>query len=508
MRAKEDIIPNTMSETEFLLRQRNSFAFWNQYVMGLKMEPFIYEVSDAIQAQRKVVFAGPRYNTKSLMFSVSYPLWRAFNHETDGKRLQMVLYSSTAELAGKLLEEMDENWIEDNEFLRSIKPKNPDETWNVKEFKFNTNSRLLTKGYGSSTRGLHPDLIIVDDPFGDKMLFPHEFYMSYLKKSLMGMIGHFPDKQILVTGTIFSKNDMIWRLLQDDSWWGRYYPIYMNSDIERRIQKNFSKTIRKDVYSRDFDDTSKRVLAVKRWPWKAIQSFRRDMMTEGKDFAFRQEMLLEPVDDDVDALFNNDMIRAPEIIRKDLFFPEKGIGTNDAGEQRIFIISCDPAFSKKGDYCAFCVIEVLPNGKLRLVHLHHDKGMQEDEIIDYLKYLNSCFPAAMVVVEKNSILPILQKLELLGLPIFFPLMTREKKFKILLYQARSRFQNKSIEIPYGEGHTREMSEILLNELNSLRFIGNRLEGWKSHDDLAIAFSWGVHASFNLETSGCDEFFCR
>ena len=113
-----------------------------------------------ILENNRLLVQAPRGHGKSMFWSIAYPLWRVIR----GKR-EILLISYSEDQCRKLIRDIRQT-IEANEFLAPLRPTTK-EIWGTDQLSFANGSFISGLGFGTSSRGRHPDDIIVDDPLKD-----------------------------------------------------------------------------------------------------------------------------------------------------------------------------------------------------------------------------------------------------------------------------------------------------------------------------------------------------
>jgi len=163
------------------------------------------------------------------------------------------------------------------------------------------------------------------------------------------------------------------------------------------------------------------------------------------------------------------------------------------------VLSCD--FAKSGsaaaDFSVFTVIGVDIDDQYYLVNIWRKKGASYDEQISKIIEMRDSFEVNEIVVESNGFQDILRKLiEDRGIQNIKPFITDGKAKRDLtegLPSLGAMFERGVIKFPYKEGETREMTELICSEFNSMAYNQDtgKFESTAGHDDTCMAIFIGI-----------------
>lgn len=150
-----------MSETPnpWLLAQA-SLKYFTVKFLGYKWPLHYQEWSDLLDGNDRILFQAPRGHGKSIFFSLAYPLWRIIRGKTE-----VLLVSYSEDQVRRLIREIRVQ-VESNPYLLPLRPSTS-EIWGTDQLSFSNGSFIGGLGFGTSARGRHPDVIVVDDPLKD-----------------------------------------------------------------------------------------------------------------------------------------------------------------------------------------------------------------------------------------------------------------------------------------------------------------------------------------------------
>jgi hypothetical protein len=149
-----------MNETSPWLLAQASLRYFSSKILNMKWPSHYQEWYDLIEKNDRLLIQAPRGHGKSMFWSIAYPLWRVIR----GKR-EILLISYSEDQCRKLIRDI-RNTVENNEYLAPLRPTTK-ELWGTDQLSFANGSFISGLGFGTSSRGRHPDDIIVDDPLKD-----------------------------------------------------------------------------------------------------------------------------------------------------------------------------------------------------------------------------------------------------------------------------------------------------------------------------------------------------
>jgi len=148
-----------MNPDPWLLAQ-SSMEYFTRKFLNMKWPSHYADWEDLILNHDRLLIQAPRGHGKSHFWSIAYPLWRVIR----GKR-EILLISYSEDQCRKLIRDL-RLMVENNEFLAPLRPTTK-EIWGTDQLSFLNGSFISGLGFGTSSRGRHPDDIIVDDPLKD-----------------------------------------------------------------------------------------------------------------------------------------------------------------------------------------------------------------------------------------------------------------------------------------------------------------------------------------------------
>lgn len=179
------------------------------------------EWAELLEAHPRLLLIASRDHGKSTLLSKLYPMVKMMTEP--GIEILVVSYSEAQVV--KLLTGMEDQF-EKKKLINSLVPAYREEDWSKTAFKLKNGSRVDTLTFGTSGRGGHYDLILVDDPVKDYGGMDADEQEDYFLRALVPMCK--PDGQIVVTGTFVYEMDLIERLRSNKAYHVAEYPAIKN----------------------------------------------------------------------------------------------------------------------------------------------------------------------------------------------------------------------------------------------------------------------------------------
>ncbi len=264
----------------------------------------------------------PREHAKSTRMSLAYPLWRVLT----GKSRFILLMSASQEMANLFLENLKVE-LEENERIIEDFGEQKGDKWKTDFITLKNGSAIVSKGAGSSMRGIRhrqfrPDLVIADDIMKDDLVnspTQREKLYRWFKRVVMAL-GK--DAFIVVVNTIFHNDDLPSRLLREIE----------EGNLKNWLGLRFSAILENG-----------KPLWPERWSLKDLE--KKKLALGSVHFA--TEYLNEPLSDE-DAVFKEEWI---------VYYEPSEIAEKLSRGKLDVIMAVDPATGKKtGDYSAIVVV--------------------------------------------------------------------------------------------------------------------------------------------------------
>lgn len=196
------------------LLAKASLRYFTVEFLGLKWPSHYSEWQAQVETKERGLFEAPRGSWKTYFFSLAYPLWNIIRGKTE------VLLSSDSEGQAQKNLRLIRETIESREQLAAMRPSTK-ELWGVDKISFPNGSLISIMGFGTSKRGLHPDLIINDDIEGENNKMGRDDRDRIYFGVISGMAT--PKTKIFTVGTPMEFGDILQQLSKNPvySYWRR-----------------------------------------------------------------------------------------------------------------------------------------------------------------------------------------------------------------------------------------------------------------------------------------------
>lgn len=185
------------------LLAKASLRYFTVEFLGLRWPAHYSEWQANVESKSRGLFEAPRGSWKTYFFSLAYPLWLILRGKTE------VLLSSDSEGQAQKNLRLIRETIEGREQLAPMRPSTK-ELWGVDKVSFPNGSLISIMGFGTSKRGLHPDLIINDDIEGENNKMGREDRDRIYFGVISGMAT--PKTKIFTVGTPMEFGDILQQL--------------------------------------------------------------------------------------------------------------------------------------------------------------------------------------------------------------------------------------------------------------------------------------------------------
>jgi hypothetical protein len=216
-------------------------------MLGLKYPKHYEEWENIVENNSRSLIESPRGSWKSYFFALAYPLWKILQGKTE-----VLMVSDSEDQARKNLRTMRQA-IDNNDALTPMRPSTK-ELWGTDQVSFPNGSLVTIMGFGTSRRGLHPDIIIPDDIESESGKMSREDRNRMYFGVISGMAT--PKTKIATVGTPLEFGDILQQLSKNEAYkyWRRpalidgvnqFPDIWTNKWIEFRRKEmgsiNFSR---------------------------------------------------------------------------------------------------------------------------------------------------------------------------------------------------------------------------------------------------------------------------
>lgn len=430
------------------------------------------EWGNIIQLYPWCVILASRGHGKSYEGCFSFPLWRMWRHrrpnflqkETiDNKNSkETVIITNESKLARKHMKLISEE-IRMNDMLIDMRPDSLS-LLGIDKITVKSGATLEFRTFGGFIRGLHVGAVCVDDFLDESCLYSkeqrdkfHEIFYGAIK-SIVEPYGH-----LLVTGTPYHDSDLYQELKEDQMFKVFEYPAIFPDGSLLAPERGF-----------DFEH---------------LMNIKRSLGS----LVFSREYLVSPVTDN-STIFPYDYLRKSFIGMENVSYVNN-IESFPIKTKRV-VIGCDFAISGNigADYSVFTVWGKDSDGKYYLMHVWRKQGASHREQVDVICRLNQMFKANKIVAESNGFQSILSDLVRERGVKNIEEFTTTSKVKKNSYEGlpsiSAMFERGEIKLPYKEGESKETTNWLCGEFNSITYLedSGKLESAGATDD-------GVMSSF-------------
>lgn len=440
-----------------------------------------------VDAPSRLYLAGrqmvPTHNTWT---SVSYLLWRIWRHNRnpwtglfdpalpDGK-FEAVLFSDTLPQAEHFFDLLQNLLLANTRLFGDILPSSKviagrRDVWSKRRIRLRNLASVIIRAYRTSTRGLHPDLIVLDDVLNDRTTMT-AYQRDKIWRYFVGTLLPMNASQYVVIGTAFHYDDLLHRLKPDP----KKAPL--------RIGKASARF--KWVKFRAIDWDTGETLWDERHDVEDLQG-KRDM----DPLIFAREYQNDPVDDSSSmfpyALTSRALERGSQMTFAPSYQPRPGeyvVGGMDLAESA----------EVGADYTVLAVAAYeRPSGHRRLLWAVRERGLGFDAQVNVLRRACMDFGVDVCVVEENGFqkwlfsrvrsLP-----ETAGRVIGHRTGMEKASLQEGVPAMRIVLENDLWTLPTGDEASRQFAHVWQSEINAFGWKDSKLQGVGEHDDTVMAF---------------------
>ena len=248
-------------------KARVSLRYFTVNMLGLKYPKHYDEWEKVVEGNSRSLIESPRGSWKSYFFALAYPLWKILQGKTE-----VLMVSDSEDQARKNLRTLRQV-IETNDALAPMRPTTK-ELWGTDQVSFPNGSLVTIMGFGTSRRGLHPDIIIPDDIESESGKMSREDRNRMYFGVISGMAT--PKTKIAAVGTPLEFGDILQQLSKNEAYkyWRRPALLDGVNQFPDIWKDDFLAFRRKEMGSINF---SREMLLERIDP--ATQPFKRDYET-------------------------------------------------------------------------------------------------------------------------------------------------------------------------------------------------------------------------------------
>jgi len=454
-----------------------------------------------VATARRLVLLAPRDHGKSYLALV-YVLWRFYRHGRDPLTgiplatptglFKVVMFSATRDQAGVLMATFRDLLAANAWLFGTIDPgasaANESEfvAWSRTHVRLANGAELRTRAYRTSTRGLHPDLLLLDDVLSDQnSLSQHQRDLNW--RYLIGTLLPMRASQVLILGTAFHQDDLLFRL--------KPRPATGAAAGDRTAPSSALFGFEWRRY-RALDPETETALWPARHPAAELTALR-----DFEPAIFSREYENEPRDDPASTFPYELTQRALDAGADLTFLPAYARRNNE-----IVVLGADFAISEAAgaDYTVVIVAAFeLETGHRRVLTAVRAKGLDLAAQIDLLGGLCRAYAVDVGIVEQNGfqrwLVDHLRKRP--ETSMIFGHTTGQEKTSITdgVPILKLALLHELWVMPSGDAEARAFARIWQAELSAFGYTDGKLRSLGEHDDSVIA-SWFVELAIRLASS--------
>jgi len=456
-----DIENEFMNDMEYKMAAK-SMPYFMTEILGYEMKPFHKEWSDLLIKNHRNCIICSRDHGKSILVSLVYPLWHmVFSPQINPNDIidnyNSVIISNSLNQSTELISRI-KTVIETNDFLSTINIDKRSSMSKVRMLEKNNRNRIDSLSFGSSIRGLHPRIVIVDDPLNERD--SNESIYKFFFADMLPLVKH--DGYLNVVGTPFSYDDLYSEL--------------------KKPEKNFNVNSYPAIKA-----GTEEVLWPERWSY--------DLLMERKalqgDWLFSREYLCNPIDDST-SIFPSDLVRGCIDTRI-------GFQQYPNPEHR-YVIGADWSIGTKtsSDYAVITVLDDY-KGNLTIANIWRENQVDYDVQIDALLNFNKIYKPSRIFIEDNAFQAVFKQiLSKQRIPVRGYTTTKLSKERDV-YSLHSAFENKRVVLPKGTPESQELINRLETELLAFGYKNGKLEARIGHDDMVMSLVIAVACANSFPT---------
>ena len=451
-----------------------------------------------VATAKRLVLLAPRDHGKSYLGLV-FVAWHLYRHGRDPLTgapaatptglFKAVMFSATHDQAAVLMATFRDLLAANEWLFGTISPASPAAVagqfvaWSRTHVRLANGAELRIRAYRTSTRGLHPDLLILDDVLNDtNSLSQHQRDLTW--RYLIGTLLPMGASQVLILGTAFHQDDLLFRL--------RPRPATGAAAGDGTGTPSAVLGFEWHRY-RALDAETETALWPARHPAAELKALR-----DFEPAIFSREYQNEPRDDTASTFPYELTQRALDAGAGLTFVPAYAKRTNE-----IVVLGADFAISESAgaDYTVVIVAEFeLGSERRRVLTAVRAKGLDLADQIELLAGLCRAYGVDVGIVEQNSFQRWLVD-ELRKRPetqMIFGHTTGQEKTSLTdgVPMLKLALLRELWVMPSGDAEARGFARIWQAELSAFGYTDGKLRGLGEHDDSVIA-SWFVELAVRL-----------
>jgi len=439
--------------------------FFERY-LGHIVKPFHVEWVQMARMRKDVIILAPRDHGKSQTISRDYALWGAFY----GYFAETLIISETGPQSVRIIDGKDsiKEQVENNPKLHWMMPERGSKlsgNWAKQSVQFSNGCRIKGIGFGTRSRGEHPDLIILDDVLSDQNCMTPDLrqaQIDYYSQTIVPMKKK--NTKVIMVGTAQHQDDMLHHFAKTKAYFVKKY--------------------------QGLDELTGTTL----WEERHDKTYYVEYRETYGELSFQKEYQNNPIDDTL-SLFPEELLIS--CLDRNLSYVEEYKGDDATG------IGCDfspPGGSKtgRGDYTVYMNGAIDSFGTIRLLYFERfrDKpGSKDPFLAKQLQYLENCctnYQIASGFAESVGFQSIYTKdyaQRTMNLPIEEIHTSRSQKadLKSGIPYIRTLMEQGKMKFPYKTKQDQQFTHKVMAELKGARKDDDgRIINMARHDDIMIA----------------------
>lgn len=443
---------------QMLIEGNLSFKYFAESIVkeieGVKITipDFQQEWVDASMKHQNVVISASRGHGKSVVMGVLLPLYIA----TYNPNKNILIVSPTEERSFEIMQKI-RYVIDSNEILSFLKPSIGTGAWTKTKLDTSNHCQFFCRCMSPNIRGHQIDYLLIDEcgEISDIETFFHAVLPTiYSKKG-----------KCIGIGTPQTNYDLLARLTKNPHFFSMKYPAIIESGPDK------GKALWPERYSISRLKVIKRTIGSSRFNKEYLLN-----LVSGETQVFTHKLILPALKDNMNFLDYGD-------------------------SEKNYFVGVDLAYSPKGDYTVFVVVEQGENGSYTLVHLDRMRGvsipLQESKLAD----LCTRFNPKRIVIDKSLFgQNMVNNLRGMNFPVegfdFAP-----NKRGTILFNLQRIFSDYKINIPNSDSCQSKIKP-LLDELSHIELKDGKYKTTSRHDDIPIALALAFHGASKFKSFLC------
>ncbi len=437
-----------------------------------------------LQDERRLVLRAPRGHGKTTLL-LAYALWCCWRHNRTASGwathqevpgFDAVLFSATTSQALELMARFRDLLLANAELFAPLLPdtavtRSRRTRWSATEIRLRNRAQLRIRAFGASVRGLHPDLLLLDDVLNDANSLTSEQRdktYRYFMATLMPMHA----RELIVIGTAFHQDDLLARLGRGQArGTGGHTALGFRMETYRALDEATGETLWPERFTRE------ELLALRdEDPVSFSREYQNDPRDDGASL-FPFPLTEYAIDAGAAIVLGEPLpLEATEIVVMGLDLARSGAAAADYS-------------------VAIVVVWNAQTGVRRVVDIRREKGLEFERQIALVAELFERYRIGLALIEDNGfqrwLLDALAKVPRVGGRIAgHTTGTNKADGRDGLPRLALQFRLHNWVIPSGDHASRRLARQLQHELGAHGYQDGRLKSAARHDDMAIA-AWLV-----------------